>query len=313
MNLRMLFVLGLVALGPCLIAGCPDDTSDDDSADDQACEAPYTPFDAANYQNQFLRVGAYEQIVAIRKSEDFAASDFDTIEELYTTTASLQEKVQGREDDHSYATAVEIGAQLDVDITEAIAAGKAGDEIDVQGQIVDKTLQRFFFLSVYHEMMKSQDPDKTAADIDKGWDEAFGYFGTDNDGEEPTGIAKTLSKRDVEFGFALVAEVFNALLDGRCVAADADYVGVVDHIETADLAMLRGFALSVVHEMDEYDDDPLIKGWEALLYWNIISDYALTVDADLHAAVEAEFEKGVEAVDAPVLRQAVLDIFGFDL
>jgi hypothetical protein len=294
------------------ILGCGE-TDTEEEAKSSVCEAPYQPFDTANYQNQILRVGAYTEIVGIRKSDDFKASDFERIEELYQTAASLQEKVQGREDDHDYASTVAIGALLDQEITEAIAAGTSNDEIAVQGQVVDKTLQRFFYLSVFHEMMKSQNTDNTADGIEKGWDEAFGYFGLNNDGDTPTGIAATIQKRDIEFGFTLMSDVFNGLLDGRCLVAEGNYGDLVAVIERVDLALLRGFALSVVHEMDEYEENPLIKGWEGLLYWNIVAEYVNTQDTGVHDTIQAEFDRGPESIDPDVVRAAIVGAFGFDL
>ena len=302
----------LTALTLALLAGCEPAGDDDDSAAAD-CSAPYQPFDAGNYQNQLLRVGAFQQIVAIRKSESFSAADFDTIEDLYVNTADLQSKVQGRADDHDYATLVPIGAELDADIMAAIEDGRNDVDIAVQGQIIDKTLQRFFYLSVHHEMLKSQATDAATPDVEAGWDEGFGYFGVGNDGTDPTGIANTIAKRDVEFGFGLVAEVYNGLIDGRCLIAEDDYASVAPVIDDVDTAMLRGFALSVMHEMDEYADDPIIKGWEGLLYWNIVSPYVASVAPDAHADVEAEWALGVDAIDTDLVRAAVNDAFGFDL
>jgi hypothetical protein len=311
MTLRTALTLSFL-LCAALPTGCVVEGDDDDSAAAE-CSAPYQPFEAGNYQNQLLRVGAYTQIVAIRKAEDFSSADFVTIEDLYINTADLQSKVQGRGDDHDYAEAGSIGDTLDGEIVAAIAAGKADDAIKVQGQIIDKTLQRFFYLSVFHEMMKSQAAAAAAPDVEAGWDEGFGYFGVANDGADQSGIAATLGKRDLEFGVTLVSDVFNGLVDGRCLVADVDYAGLVPIIDDVDISMLRGFALSVVHEMDEYSDDPLIKGWEGLLYWRIIAPYIDDADPTSYDAGEAEWALGVENIDTDIVRAAVTDSFGFDL
>jgi hypothetical protein len=300
--------IGLVSLAAC---NGPDETGE--TGEPVACAAPYAPFDPVNYENQYLRVAAYGQIVDLRKSETFSAADFATIESLYVDTAELSVKVEGREDDHAYTSDAAVGAALHADITAAIAAGKAGDDIAIQGQIVDKTLQRFFFLSVYHEMMKSQDAANAAIDVQTGWDEAFGYYGLDNDGANPQGIAGTHASRDEEFGMSVVDTVYNALVDGRCAVAEDDRAGALPSIEAADRAMLNGFGLSVVHEMDEYSEDPLEKGWEGLLYWKVVADWVLSVDPAAHAAIEAEFAKGVDALDPAVVRANTIQAFGFTL
>ena len=305
------------------------------SAASDSCQ----PFDAANYANQIARVDAYNAIKKTRKSGSFSAADFgdlnavdganktpsdNTLAALYVETASLAEKVAGRKDDHAYAVsynAGSAGAYLDELIRSAITQGAAADavtrnavgSIDWHGQRIDKGLQHFFYLSVFHEMMKSQADAAAAPDVEAGWDEGFGYFGVSNDGADQEGIAATLGKRDIEFGVTLVSDVFNGLVDGRCLVADVDYAGLVPIIDDVDISMLRGFALSVVHEMDEYSDDPLIKGWEGLLYWRIIAPYIADVDPTSFAAGEAEFALGVENIDTDVVRAAVTDAFGFDL
>lgn len=304
-----------LALSLMLLAACGGDAPANDSGSSDAlpCGAPYAPFDAANYENQFLRVGAYEQIVALRKGDSFSAADFDAIEALYTDTAELQGKVQGRTDDHSYTTDPAVGATLDGLITAAIAAGKADESIAVQGQIIDKTLQRFFYLSVFHEGMKAADDANALEDMQIGWDEGFGYFGISNDGTTTEGIAATLQKRDDEFGLSLVDTAYNGLLDGRCGLAGDDTAAALDALASVDLAIVQGFALSVVHEMDEYADDPLIKGWEGKLYWDAVADYALSADAANHAVAAEAFAGDLEAIDAPTVRAAVIDAFGLAL
>jgi hypothetical protein len=294
------------------LAACSDPVADTgQTAPD--CGAPYSPFDAANYENQLTRVAAYEQIVALRKHDDFAPESFDTIEALYVDSAELSVKVSGRTDPHSYALDTDIGVALDADITAAIAAGKAGDDIDVQGQIVDKTLQRFFGLSVFYEMTKADDEALDAAEVAKGWDEAFGYFGVSNDGTQTQGIATTLAKRDAEFSTSLLDETFNALLDGRCALEDDDRAAASSARDDADTAITRGFALSIVHEMDEYDENPLIKGWEAVLYYNAVRDWVVANDPDAATTIDAEFAAGVDQIDPSVVRAAVTGAFGFEL
>jgi hypothetical protein len=292
--------------------GCSSDTTDGSMAP-LTCEAPYQPFDAANYQSQIERVAAYEQIVAIRKSDDFAAEDFTSIANLYETTAGLRDKVSSRIDEHQSASITEVGADLDAAIMDAISKGTAGEEIPIQGQVVDKTLQRFFFLSVFHEMMASQEPGATQEDIEAGWDEAFGYFGLSNDGQTASGIAKTMHSRDEEFGLSLTSQIYNGLIEGRCAVADGDAEGAREVLEGVDTALLRGFAASVVHEMDEFSEDPLEKGWEGFLYWNIVADHVRMVDADGHATVVAEFDKGVESIDPAMVRSVVNNAFGLGL
>lgn len=293
-----------------VLAAC-DGGETDDTDTSATCGAPYEPFSAANYENQLLRVAAFEQIVAIRKSEDFSSDSFAAIGTLYTT-AELNAKVAGRTDDHAYAETAAIGAALDADITAAISAGAAGTDIGVQGQIVDKTLQRFFALSIYHEGRKAADTALPAEEVAKGWDEGFGYFGVSNDGVTATGIAGTLAKRDEEFGLSLVDTAFNSLVDGRCALETDDRTAALAALDAVDRSVLAGFAASVVHEMDEFADEPEIKFWEGELYWNAVRDATKDVDAAAAAAVDAEFAAGAEDLDTAVVRGAITTTWGFD-
>ena len=272
------------------------------------CGAPYEPFAATNYENQLLRVDAYEQIGAICDLDEISESDFAAIEALYVDTASLQEKVQGRTDDHDYASVVEVGASLDARIVHAIESGKSGSSPAVQCQIVDKTLQRFFALSVFHEGMKSADPDRTLEEMQVGWDEAFGYLGLSNDGTTTKGVAHTLEKRDDEFGFSTTDLAFNGLLDGRCALESGDPSGALDALADMDHALLTGLALSIVHEMQVYGDDPLVKGWEGALYWEAVSDWVQQLDADAHHVISSEFMKAPDEIDPVVVHDQMVRV-----
>ena len=79
------------------------------------------------------------------------------------------------------------------------------------------------------------------------------------------------------------------------------------------LAINRGFALSVVHEMDEYAEDPLIKGWEALLYYSAVRDWVVANDSSAADVIDAEFAAGVDAIDPAAVRSAITGAFGFQL
>lgn len=285
------------------------DGSDTDETDTSAtCGAPYEPFLASNYEAQLQRVDAFEQIVALSDATDFSASSFAAMETLYGT-ADLSAKVAGRTDDHVGASTVAVGAVLDGDIRAALAAGAAGDDIHVQAQIIDKTLQRFFALSVYHEGQGAADASMAAEDVAGQWDEGFGYFGVSNDGQTAKGIAATLAKRDSEFGLSLVDTAFNGLLDGRCALVTDDRAAALAALEGVDGAIATGFAASVIHEMDEYEEtsDPVVYA-EAELYWKAVKDATIARDAAAAAAIQGEFDEGADPV---AVREAVAMAWGF--
>lgn len=299
----------LFLLAPLLFACNGGETDETDTS--ATCGAPYEPFLASNYEAQLQRVDAFEQIVALSDATDFSASSFAAMETLYGT-ADLSAKVVGRTDDHAGASTVAIGAVLDADIRAALAAGAAGDDIHVQAQIIDKSLQRFFALSVYHEGQGAADPEMAAADVAGQWDEGFGYFGLSNDGQTAKGIAATLAKRDTEFGLSLVDTAFNGLIDGRCALVTDDRAAALTALEVIDGAVLTGFAASVVHEMDEYEEssDPVVYA-EAELYWKAVKDATTARDATSAAAIQAEFDEGAGNAEPEAVREAIATAWGF--
>jgi hypothetical protein len=219
----------------------------------------YVAFDEANYENQQLRVGAHTQMVALmdaaKEDASKAAANFADAEELYTDTASLADKVAGR-NDHHLSDTPNVGADMDADIRAALAAGAAATtelEANLAKQVVDKSLTEFFFLSVHYEMVLGA--------RDK-WDEAFGYFGATDDNAEgdAQGFAAVAKKRDAGNGTTLREEIFNGLVDGSCELAKileaegTESIDVTQHeslwsiVEETDLAMQKVLAYSAGHE-----------------------------------------------------------------
>lgn len=271
-------LLGL-ALATLAFTACESEESDDGggaaggTGGQGSGEAPlqcdsdgYVAFDTANFQNQIARVQAVADMSNAMKTaaaaEPFSASAvhdaFVEARRLYQETASLQDKVKGRVDDH-LADKPTVGAEIDATVIEWLEKGAAAQdalEATVARQWVEKSLTGFFFLSVHHEMV---------AGAAKNWDEAFGYFGApaDNTEGERKGLSSVLTKRDGENGTTLVSEVFNGIVDGSCELAKAlDEAGAdtVDYaavpalkaiVEQADLAMQKGLAFSAGHEAFE--------------------------------------------------------------
>ncbi len=320
-----------------LVAGCDSEpaATPTDAGNGGQSAAGYAPFSLANLQSQQARVGAYSAIGAIRKAASFSAADFGDdctswspaatesadptkIASLYIETASLAAKVAGRKDDHAWNVGAAIGAEIHADICAAIGAGSKTDAatakdavggIGWHAQVVDKSLQHFFYQSVFHEL---------SAGARKNWDEAVGYFGADLGGDpaKAQGIAATTRSRDSGCKTTYHASILAKMkagavaLDAALTAAGktgnedalvplpADVQGIVDDVDR----MLREvFALSVAHELIELKagDNPTIKLIEARMYWRILEPFVLGWDADhgtSHAAtIAAELDKDAAA------------------
>lgn len=250
-----------------LSTGCGSDNQQVlDDAKGQNCGATtYTPFAAANHAAQDERV-ALQATIGTMAEEALAdltkaPKIFADIEGLYASTAELQAKVQGRADDHypDDADAKTVGATIDAQILAGIALGKGAKsetDVDMAKEIIDKSLSRFFYLSVYHELVEGE----------RGtYDEAFGYLGTGakNDAASRLSIAAIASRRDETNGTTFEAQLFDKIIEGSCAidkalkAASADSISWKDDASYAkvvgeiDALMLQVLAASVGHELFE--------------------------------------------------------------
>lgn len=248
-----------------LSACAPGNVSGDAGPEDQPpqCDgAEYVAFDAANHANQDLRVQAYVDMMALldeaKADPSLASAKFTAAEDLYLNTASLADKVQGRNDDH-LESPTNVGADLHATLLAGFDAGKSAStalEVSLAKQAVDKTLIEFFFLSVHHEMLLGA--------RDK-WDEAYGYFGSGpaNAEADLKALASVAKKRDDGNGTQLGSTIFNGLVDGTCELArilEAEGKEEIDPrehdalwtiIEETDLAMQKVLAFSAGHEAFE--------------------------------------------------------------
>jgi hypothetical protein len=340
----LLAALGALSVAP--LAGCdggagaaaPAVTSDD---------GRYRPFSASNLQNQLLRVGAHAEINALRKGDGFGAGAFGgsceawspeastptdptQIGSLYIETASLAAKVSGRQDDHAYAAGEAIGEALHARICGAIAAGSAASQAAPeategtawQAQIVDKSLQHFFYLSVFHEMTQG---------ARAKWDEAVGYYGMSLDGSQADGIAATAASRDKNCGTTYAKDIFGLLVlgkdrldaaltaaghDGAEASLEALPADLREVIEAVDAKLLEVFAISMAREFIALraGEDPAIKLIEGRSFFWVLEPFLLSVDPTLAAAMRAEVTKADPSeVDATLLIDAVKTVWGLDV
>ncbi len=295
-------------------------------------------------------MSAYTDIVALRKGDGFAAADFGgacddwnpeagaatdatRIASLFIETASLSTKVQGRKDDHAYNEGDPVGEALYASICEAVGSGSAVDAatdanalhgIGWHGQVVDKALLHFFYLSVYHELLLG---------ARSKWDEGFGYFGIDFDGavDNAQGLAATAVKRDGNCGTDYAGTIFDLLIEGRDLLDQAlnaeDKPGndetletipdeLWDVIEMIDLAMLEVFAISFAREWIglEAGDKPIIKLIEGRMFFRILKPAIVDYDPTLAADLEAQLEQDdPDQVDTQAMTDMVKTIWDIDV
>ncbi len=346
-NLLVIFLMGAVAA-----CGGDDGTETTPTDNPTPEEGVYEPFKASNFESQQVRVGAYDAIYAIRKGDTFTADSFggscDTfspdvkapsdpsvIASNYVESAGLSGKVEGRKDDHAYNDGAEVGKDLHAWICGAIEAGSQVDAateknavegIGWQAQVVDKTLQHFFYLSVYHEMVRYGP---------KYWDEAFGYYGMTTDGSDAGGIAATAKSRDGNCGTTYSTDIFNKFAEGKVLLAAAlDAEGktgnedapdnvpqeLKDVVADIDSQLLEVFALSFGRELMGIDagDKPVIKLIEARSFFRILKPAIADHDAKNSTTFVADLEPTYEGTDPDAVDTAagyaMLDaVWGLDV
>lgn len=296
----------------------------------------YVPFSSMNWVDQMARVGGFEQIKTIRKAATFSATDFGDlmatsptgtkIADIYAHTADLRVKVQGRKQDHPYGKGFgtdALGKDMDALIAKAISDGAAGKDIKVQGQIVEKTLIRFFYESVYHELL---------ARTTKGYDEAFGYYGTSPDNAAQKGIASSVKGRDDKLKTTLNATIFQSFLDGRDALARAVPSGMgmvtkdqVPALETAIKSVDEKALLSFAYGVGNYfatlptaaDADAAGTLAEGHMFFNIIEDYMRAKDTAAADFIRSQLDSASYAmpksVDAAGIVMHIETTFGIDV
>lgn len=343
--LTLLFSLSLAACGA-------DSTAEADAAQPPAATDGYEAFKESNYENQLVRVGAYDQIHALRKSDELSPESFggtcdawsadvktptdsSRLGSLYIETASLAAKVEGRKDDHDYNAGAELGADIHAGICAAIEAGgkldtgtdaNASQGLGWQAQIVDKSLLHFFYLSVYHEMVVGSRAH---------WDEAFGYFGMSADGSEAGGFAATAASRDKNCKTSYATEIFDALIAGQNkldeqlnaegLSGNDDELSEIGPdlaaiIQEVDTLMLEVVALSFGRELFGLPEGskPHIKLIEARMFFRILkpalADYDSQSSTTYATDLGAVFEQDDPSLVDPDAGFAAIEaVFGLDV
>ena len=331
-------------------ASSTDSSASDTKSDTTSAGKGYQPFQQANLANQLLRVGAWQTINTLRKSADFkaehfgescskwsptatAASDPKKFASLYVETANLGAKVAGRKDVHPYANPVELGKQLDAAICAAIEAGaKAGStardsvgSIDWHAQIIDKSLQQFFYASLFNYLMDGSR---------KGYDEGIGYYGMSLDGAEGIGLAGTVASRDANCGTTYASQIWDLLRSGRAkldAALTAEgKTGNEDKLskQTPDLQALASeidgkilevLALSLGREMIgiQKGDKPAIKLIEGRMFAAMLLPYVADWDKQkttAHAAaLQSLLQDDPTKADTAKILSAIQAIWGLDV
>lgn len=217
-----------------------------------ALAAPAVP--GTDVSVQAGRVQAFKDLVKLLDVYKAGSTvDWAAASALYT--ARLQATVRARD--------AEFSQQLDVAVTAALDAGASGQLAPgVAKQLVDKLLQKVFYLHVVHEFIAARenlvkgDQARAAHNID----EAIAYF---------EAVRGTVQKRDQAFSLNMEAEMDSLLAAGQQAVAQNNESNLVFLRRAADYTLVRTFYLAVATYAEKIPADPnpdnarimMAEGW----------------------------------------------------
>lgn len=183
---------------------------------------------------QAARVAAFKEIVAMVKAKTV---DYDAVLAAYKQ--KLQATVKARDAENKI--------DVDLAIVAALTAGKSGQlPQGVVAQMVDKLLQRVFFLTIKHEFVEAKEhvksnPQEALHEID----EAIAYF---------EALRGTVQKRDQAFGTSIEADIDTALSEAQKAvqAGDEESLYFLQPLVTHNL--IRTFYLALTGYAKKVED-----------------------------------------------------------
>ncbi len=211
--------------------------------------------------NQEERVAAAEKIDELRGMDP---PDFEGIETEWNDT--LKGTAEKRDESN--------GTTMVADIEAAIAAGKAGEDQGVNGQIVAKTLDRVFYLSVKSELAEVKElfDDKGDEGAVHKWDEAEAYYaGTGADVNDDVARAFKEGRKSILDDDLLAVEIFSQDIDKNIISHFANKI--VAEAEDAQAATDEGEAAE--------------KLTEGIIFYSIIADKFPAQDAEIMEALSS--------------------------
>lgn len=312
------------------LPACGETTATPDDAGTGA--TTYLPFSSSNYAGQRARVALYEELKAIHDKNGFdksgcgnpdAQPGAGTLAEVYlrndATAGIFRDKIKGLTGEHAYDKDAPIGVQMDTLITAALKGCDDGSLAPaLAGQIVEKTLQWFF----YGETFEEANDAAAGTEMEEKWDEAFGYYGRSTDGNTSLGISGTMKDVDETFQLSLNDTLFKLLLKGRGQVAAKDTAALKVTVGDYDRNLLAAFAYATGHEFAEFaefaaETDPAVELAEGKSYFNIIESYMKTVAPDDAKYIRDQIDKTTypmaKSIDAAGIISRLEKAFGITI
>ena len=220
---------------------------------------------------------------------DTAVASFKTIGTLRRedpiSADALTSEYEGALQDLTQLMDTEFGFGLDADILEAIEEIRNNNEPKLAAQVIDKTVQRVFFLTVLDRITKVSndfDADTTAA-LEFKWDEAYAAYQAIAGTADRENKVLTKDRLSIETGSDpnLDGKIMAAFINGKDILqkADAseDAISIALQRQVIRLSLARAFYIGVLREVegvisnrDSNIEDARIKQKEGEVFYRII-------------------------------------------
>lgn len=274
---------------------------------------------------------SYEQTLAVSEYEQTMSTPFvDAAVTAFQTIGSLrrQDSVDAQAILNAYTGEMQHLTQIvdgiylssmDSDILAAINDISNGQQVPLAVQVIDKTLQRVFALTIYNRATYVLElfDDLTTGELELEWDRAYSAFQAIKSTVARENKVLTANRQSIESGSNpfLDSRVMLALIDGKAAigsAASNSLVQLAIAREQVILPIVRAFLIGVLREVEgivenrERDiDEALEKQVEGIYFYRIVEPVIAARHPNGNVRIKSQLAGDLSAVSAD---QIVSDI-----
>ena len=256
-----------------------------------------------NTQTMDAAVASYNEIGVLRKQVPI---DADAIAVAY----------EGELQDLTKEVDAENNVTLDSDISNAIEDIKNNNEPDLASQVIDKTLQRVFYLAILERITNVRDgfDDKKSSDLRFLWDEAYAAYQAIISTADRENKVLTEDRTSIETGGNpnLEDQITVAFIRGQKALdkknPDDDEITVGVQRQVIRLSLVRAFYIAVLREVEgvlnNRDSDPekaLENQTEGEVYYRIIEEFVSRDNPEGNEIIKSQLTGDLADVNADTM------------
>jgi len=281
----------------------------------KAVQARQTASDILSVYEQELAVADYQKSQAV-PFVDAAVNAFQTISSLRrqnpVDAQAIQEAYTGELQQLTQIIDEIYSLTLDSDIQTAINAIGSGQQIPLAVQIIDKTLQRVFALTVYNRVTLVLDSfnELSTLELELEWDRAFTAFQAIKGTAARENKVLTADRQAITSGSNpyLDSQVTLAFIRGKNIfnkaSADSKNQLAIER-ERIVLPLVRSFVIGVLREVEGILEnrgrdigEALEKQTEGIHFYQIVESFIGQHNPEGNAVIKAQLTGDLSAVDA---------------